>query len=366
MRVAGIEFWKPVKNNGKILQKDGFIFTKMTTGLIYDTLKADNVTYERFSREEGGEIGIDGIASGVIGDVLNGQYESSRTGHYNHGFWKQELNLYVKTGMCFVIKKDISVIEQLHNLFSLVACLMFLLSFTMITVLLTYLLRTTHLDVGMDMIRAAVGVSMIHVKPHSRISQLIFVCIIFSFIVLSSYLQSQFSAVLITSSGIVSDIRSTSDLLKHGYKMYGHNYFLQFYYNTPLNGHISSIETFEKCLKLMKSDDLVACLEDCSWNAYNELRNDELQIEDEFLDRSLVLLFRYESPLFNSAKRIYDRLFECGVVEHLNHFDHFMFKSKHPRVPHKISMQQLRYAFYLLVISGVLSVFIFLIELQRM
>lgn len=364
VRIAGINVYQNVLSHGKLLKRDGYAFSKAVGNLIWRSLNA-KATYKYFSWDQMGEIGGDGIATGVLGDVLQGQFDGAIASGSDLGFWKNEMNLLRTTGLCFVTKKElVSIIQQFSDTFLITDFLFFLVIFTTVLAFLAYLLKMSYLEVGLDMIRAAVNASMIHIKPDSNMSESIFISLIFSFIILSSWLQSQFSAILVAPMSKYKNMSSATDLVKNGYKVYGDVYFAQFYYNTSLDGNIISIENSTKCLELMKNDDSAACIGYCDWTGIEIHESDKYHIfQDEFFSRYDVFPFPNDSPLLDRANRIYRRLFECGFITYANNMEKLLFQSDHTTEFKSVPLYQLRYAFYSLIISCAIAFFIFSIEL---
>lgn len=366
VRVAGINLPQYILSHGKLHKRDGYAFSKAVGYLIWNTLKA-RVSYKYFSWNQVGKMGSDGIATGIFGDVLQGQFESSIAADFNHGLWKNEMNLLKATGLCFVTKKKIvPMFEQISNIFSVATCLLLLVFFTIVITLLAYLLKMSYVEAALDIIRAAVNVSMVQVKANSNASKFIFISLIFNFIILSSYLQSQFSAILAVPISKYKSMRTAIDLVENGYKVYADEYYSQFYYNTALYGNINPIEDFTQCLAFMDNNDSAACLNDCNWIGNSVHESEKLHIsQDEFFSRYDAFAFRDDSPLLDRAERIYRRLFEGGFVAYALSMEKLMFQSEHTREFRNISLYQLQHAFYSLLILHVIAFLVFLIELCK-
>ena len=216
----------------------------------------------------------------------------------------------------------------------------------------------------MDMFRMAVGTAMIH-QPNSTLSSVVFMGLTFALMGINSYLQSYFSAILSTSWTQSRVVTTPDDLATDTYTVYGESYYSSYYYNTSLERKIISVQDLTNCLTLMKQDPTAACVEDCSWARYNVEENDEVHISrDEIFDRYNTWLFRDDSSFIWPGKKIYIRLFEAGFTIYYLKLEKTKYVSKETNDFRKISLYQLRFAFYCLTAGLILCILMFFMELS--
>lgn len=322
------------------------------------------MSYTNIRYSDLGTVDSNGIGTGVTGHVLRGDYECTSIQFYQRGFWKNELNLFDQSGLCIIARKEsVPLTEKLYKIFTVAICTILLTFFISLTILLAYLLKINHVEAAMDLVRGIVGVSMVQIKPNTKLSRLILMLLMFAFIILCCYVQSLISAVLTIPSSRPIGIKVVSDLLKENYTIYSHKNYFHLFRDTPLDGNIKPIKHFSKCLELVARNASAACVYDCNWAKDNMRANHTFHvIKDESFNKYMTLLFRDDSPLLNQARNIFKRLLEHGLIRHINNLNEFMFNVASTSDYKDITIDQLRYAFYFLMISHGLSTLIFVAE----
>ena len=327
-----------------------------------------NYTFEEYSEiNDGGGIHTDGIAFGIINEVLGGKYEARAVYDHERGLWKNELYTNVQSGLCIITKKiSIPILQQLAKAFPLNVQIIFLVFIVLIIGIFVHILKRSYGTVTLEVIRAVLAVSMIR-KPKYKLGRIIVTLFVLTFLILNIVLQSHLSAILTTVLVESTNVITASDLLSYGYKIYQRPYIQLYYSDTdPLRNSSFYFDYLSECLELMKTDDKVACVEHCSMCKYILYESNELHISQDLLfDRYDVILFRNDSPLFSKFIRIYLKLIENGIIVQLN--ERAKAAYKRPNVSHlyKISIFQLRYAFYFLICAYSISLALFFIELVK-
>lgn len=310
-----------------------------------------------------GQIDESGVATGVVGDVLRGKYEIFGFQDYQRGLWRDEVNTYTLTGLCFVTRKEmIPVFEQLMKAFPWEMQLVFVIFALLITIMFTYLLRISCVEVTVDVLRVVLGVPM-HYKPTSKLRRIIIAFFILTFMIVGTYVQSQLSVMFTILSKYEGNIRTRHDLAKAGYKIFGESYYQQYLERSIFNdtGYVDSVP---ECLELIKTDAKMACVSDCYLLRHIMYENSELHIsKDELFDRFNVYLTRHDSPLRERIEMMYSFLFQHGIIQHLFKMGELSFRKPLCTGFTRISLYRLRYAFYFLLATLVFCALVFFIEI---
>ncbi|XP_011501314.1 PREDICTED: uncharacterized protein LOC105364966 [Ceratosolen solmsi marchali] len=81
------------ESTGKFVKVEAYKTGRQYMSIIWKKLNARMYSVEYFLEEDFGEIDGDGIASGIIGDVLHGKFEALGSEDYQRGLWKLESQL---------------------------------------------------------------------------------------------------------------------------------------------------------------------------------------------------------------------------------------------------------------------------------
>jgi hypothetical protein len=353
------------ESTGKFIEVEAYKTGRQYMNIIWKKLNARMYSIEYFLEEDFGEIDDDGIASGIIGDVLEGKFEALGSEDYQRGLWKLEVNTFLRSGLCFIIKKVyLSISEQILKAFPVRIQLMLLVIFIFISILFLHLLKRSYLTVVMDIIRIFIGVSMIH--ESQAVFGKVIIWFIFSFMILNSFLQSQLSAMLVTDTSYNNAETDIYDLLNMGYDIHINRVIEEAYRQIPFTSSDHFFDNLLECLQLMKTKDMIACIEDCTLIKYVMQQSEEVNIlYDKYYDRNDVLVMRDETPLHNRVEKIYNRLFEHGIISYINDLDRLYYKRTAITKVTGLSMERLRYSIYFLIIGYTFSIFTFLFEIGR-
>lgn len=247
---------------------------------------------------------------------------------FQRGLWKNELNPFVQGGMCYVTKKRaITLNEQLSQIFPLTTCLAFLVLFVAIMATLALLLKTSYIEVAMDILRAAIGTSMI-LRPIDKLSSSIVMSLIFMFMIISSYLQSHFSADLATVFTDDRLLNNATELFKYGFKMYSRQPYFHYFRGPPFDGKVEEVDTWSECVEKIINESTAVCYGFCNWLKYLIVDKDVRMTEDEFFDGYRVFVIRDDSTLYNRIEAIYRRLYQPGLIQYVLNDVKYTFERK--------------------------------------
>ena len=343
--------------------KDFFDIEHHLLRIVWDKLKA-NVTHVVFSGSQSGKIDADGIPSSVIKKVLDGEFEARSVYDFQRGLWRNEVNLFRKSGRCFLITMEaMSMQEQMAMIFPMELQCILGISFLVITWLLSYWLKVTWADTMTEVLRVAVGAPMIRLQPGTLSTYAIFAWLIIALMVLSSFMQSQLSAILSVASKKHRNLRNVNDLMDN-YEVYG-SPFLAASFQTAVRMKIHQDKNGTECLQLIRNDPKIACLLGLRYARYLVQEDDGLYIWiDHTYDDYDVILFRDDSPLKDTFEKIYLRLFQHGFLQYLMNLEVTRYKKHYTEYYKDISVGQLSYAFYFLRTAYAVGSFIFFMELN--
>ena len=351
--------------NGAVFKRNPFKMFIETGRLIWKKIGA-NITYLPYTLKSNGRNYRNNTTNDMTAAVLRGKYESRAIHDYQRGFWKNEVILYRRAGLCFIAKKEKPVIfEYLIKEFPLKAFIIFVVLFTSVILFFGYLLKKNNADIALDVLRAAVGSSMIQ-QPDIFVGRFVFILMMFTFIILGNFFQSQLSAILVTITPRHREIRSAADAVEHYHKFYGNKYFSQYFYDTVLWDKIEEVSNLNNCLELLRLEKNAICITDCQWVNYVLQENQEFHISknEEFI-RYNVLLVRDESPLRLRMQKISLSLFESGLMQYLIDIEKLDYIVPKATEYQMITIEQLKQCSYILICLYAISLLVFVIEIVK-
>ena len=266
MKVAVHTGLENIRRNGKVelMRSNYYKTSEDISHVIWNTLKT-NVTYVYYDWDDIGEINSSGIPNKYLAKVLRGEFECTGSDDFQHGLWRNELNLLSKRGFCFITqKKTMSIFAQFAKILSIRLFFVFVIFLAAFCALYAFSMKISCLKISLDMVRVLVNHHVL-TRPKGRLSKLILIYFLANYFFLSNYLQSHLSAIYSTKWTYSMDIRYPSQLADANYKIYTKDYVAQYYFGTKLDGNIESVQSLKDCFNLMISDPMVACIEDCNW-----------------------------------------------------------------------------------------------------
>ena len=219
------------------------------------------------------------------------------------------------------------------------------------------------IEIGIDVLRAAIGSSMIQ-QTDIFVGRFVFILMMFTFIILCNFLQSQLCAILVSIVPRYREIRSATDAAEHYHKFYGRLYYSQYFYDTVLRDKIDDVPNLNDCLQLLRLDKNAICITDCQWVKYVLQENEEFHISknEEFI-RYNVLLVRDESPLRLRMQKISLSLFEAGLMQYLIDIEKLDYIVPKATKYQMISIEQFKHYLQILIFLYAISLLVFVIEL---
>jgi hypothetical protein len=348
--------------DGRVFLRDPFEPYKIVIKILWKAIGA-KTNYTMIPVKDIGVIFNNGTATGITKDVLQGKYESRDIEDFQRHIWRNELNLYTKMDLCYITQKiPRSIIDQLSEIFTSKIIGLLLFSFMAIIFLLAHLLNASYIHITLDVIAAISGFSMIR-QPTTEFNKVSFIWIVFSFMILSTTLQSQLSAIISSPQVFFVDIKEVQYLVDNNYKVYSSNYYLQFFYNTILEDKIHITINYSDCLDYVSTDSKICCIQACRVAKYSINDKDLIHMSEQNLNTYRVILFRDDSPFIKRMKIIYESIYESGIVHFIEGLQRYQYKHQSDNKFKTISFSQLEYSFLFLAYSHTISIVIFVVEI---
>lgn len=345
-------------NNSKLAVS---IYEKFTND-IWNHLKVEKQIFEVLDDSIG--IVTEGVANGIIGDTLEGKYDMLMIDDYEREAWRNTLNTFVVSGMCYVTQKRIkSIVQRLMGALSMGLWLS-LLAFVLSTATtFTLMLRQSFAENVINIIRAVVGTSMLN-EPKRWYRRVVFIWLIFTFMMVNYYLQSEMNAIVTELERYFDHIDSYERLNDQKYEIYSSEYFRQYFHNSDFGKRIRSIGNLSECLSLMK-ENRVICIDDCFEMKFTVMESLKYHISrDVAFNRYNLLLFRDDFPLQSRFTTKYRRLFESGVISAYQIQKSWYFLRETITEPYKgMDLKKFKFPFYFLFYVHVFALLIFAAEL---
>lgn len=344
-------------------ERDPFETARKVQKIVWEKMRA-NASYIFSPVTEIGTIYDNGTADGAVADILRGRFDCCGIDDYQRGLWQNEADYFRPTGLCFMIrKKSRTIFERLSKIFPPYNQLILLIYFVSVAILLIYLLKINYAEAILDVLRGAVGVAMIR-KPINIISKFFYICIVYNFLIMNVFLQSDLSSLITTVPTTYADIKGIFDIVANNYNVCGSAYYQQYYVGTPLQDLITPIEDLVGCTELINDDAQTVCLEDCITTRYVLNENNKFQItKDPFFERYSVFLFRDDSPFLKRFQVISRRLAQHGLLSYLISLEKLNYKRAYVSAYSPIKISQLDYAFHFITASFTIAILIFIFEL---
>ena len=360
LKLVGVEqFYE--QNKQSIYNISDVIVEGKIIEALYTTL---NVNVHTAPSAEYSVLNSKGVPNKMLIDLLSGKFDMTFLFNYERVFWKNELNSFIQAGMCYVTNKErIAMSEYFLNTFSLSAFLSLLCISLLAVILFAITLKRSITLVTIDVLRAIVGVATIR-EPRKVLHRTIFIYIIILCMILNFYLQSTWFSLLTATPVHEKKIESITDLIENNYTVYTASFYQQQYFDKFQNStKIVVISDYKDCLKFLKQDVRAACARDCGRLRLHFYDGKQLRIsEDHHLRYYYVFVFRDDFPLGKRIIKIYRRLFQSGIISYLSsvtELNNIKNKDSIFDKPEKITLQQLKFAFYFLLLIDASAIIIF-------
>ncbi|OXU21476.1 hypothetical protein TSAR_011837 [Trichomalopsis sarcophagae] len=329
---------------------------------IWDHLKASKQIFE-VPDDSIGTI-TEGVANGTISDTLEGKYDMLMIDDYQREAWRNTLNTFIVSGMCYVTEKRIKpIIHRLIGSLSMGLWLSLLAFILSTATAFTLMLKNSFTENVINIIRAVVGTSMLN-EPRRWYRKVVFIWLIFTFMIVNYYLQSQMNAILTELERYFDHIESYESLSGYKYEIYSSEYFRQYFYNWDFGKRIQSVDSVSHCLKLM-CDNRVVCIDDCVEMKFKVRESLKYHISrDVGFNRYNVLLFRDDFPLQTRVATLYRRLFQSGVVSAYQVQQSWYFLKERIAQTYKgMPLNKFEFPFYFLLYAQAFALLVFTAEL---
>lgn len=349
-------FYDPtVKDSYKIRGFDGRLLREIYSPL-QPTINIVMVPSKSFTINENGTV----IGPSLL-KIFNGTYDTRAATNIQlvYGdFWRNNLNLYRTSGICYAVA-DVTAkwgeyFEQNYFLHVFVSTIYVCL---IIEEIITRLSKYDNIDVTMDFLRASIGNATIW-EPKQSFKRFLFLLIIFSFTIVSSYLQSELTSFIAVTPTEEVKLEEIDDFIKNNYEVYTTSDHRIYFTSSPYYHKIKT--PFGDCLETLKGNASKACAHYCLYLKNIDLPENVRILQDKNFDEFVIKMFPIDYPILPRIRNIYYKLHEGGIIS--NNFKQYESKAAERETIVDIQLDELRYTFYFLLYGCLLAVFVFLIE----
>ena len=230
-----------------------------------------------------------------------------------------------------------------------------------------YLNKIRFSQAAADLLRSIIGTPTLRV-PLSVKSKVTFICLIFLFMTITSYLQGKLYTA-ITTPLYHYFVSTKFDLLTMNYKIYVRNsIFNKYFADTTFYDQFHFVKSVSECAEKVEQNQKYnfVCVDLCSLVKYFTCESSQIHVvkDDGIPKYYLSFISRDNFSLFKRLSNIFRYLNEAGlIVYNINHQNYFGYKKPTENSKFSISLNEISLAFILLVSGLLLSYFAFLIEL---
>lgn len=308
-------------------------------------------------------IGEDGrnIGSSML-KILNGTFDMRvrpETQRFIGDFWRNELNLFIRSGICYAIADDK---KETWNEYFLQNCFLHIFVSTLFICLIIETIMNhfckRNIGVTMDLLRASIGNATLW-EPKASYKRMIFLLIIFSFMIVTSFLQSELTSLIAVKSTKELKIEKIDDLINNGYEVSATSDISKYFISTPFYHQIRT--PHKECYEVLEKN-FSACAHDCYYlkNTAHLPENTKIY-PDLFLQGYFTYIFPVDYPLLPQIRNIYSKLYESGLVFNIYKQNERKRTAKNETID-DVTMNELEYVFYFQAFGFSFAVIVFLIE----
>ncbi|OXU20012.1 hypothetical protein TSAR_006595 [Trichomalopsis sarcophagae] len=318
--------------------------------------------------ETTGIVDSEGLPNFATKDVLDGKFDGFLAPDFRRDLWKNEVNTFITSRICYVTnKEELTFFEQLSEVFPSKTMLVLLLLSLTTMAIFKYLLKESFSEVAIDVLRVVTLQSTLR-EPVTVPARAIFVCIIFNFMWVSWNVESNLMSILTVSQPMRAVVTTEQDLIDRDYKIHSRYYFEQFNYASVISDLNVRVRNVIDCLEVVDNDAKNACLDDCTVINFFAKENQDIHIAHMEPKRYYVLVYRDDFPLKERVSTVYHRLLEHGIINKFS-LDQMSAprtsskKLKNPDNYKRITMQQIKFVVYFIIIGDLFAVLVFFVEL---
>lgn len=296
--------------------------------------------------------------------ILNGTFDTRAAVQLQRSFgefWKNELNLFVISGICYAIAEKTATWDQYfqQNYFLLVFIITVYI-FLVIETLVIYFLKKNSSEITLDLLRALIGTATIW-EPKSSFMKIIFISVLFPLIIITSFLESELTSVVIVPLNKEVKIETINDLMSNKYEVFTTDDYRPQFISTPFFNKIQT--PVRGCCNSLTKNFLKACAHDCYYlRTMARVPEHTKIIPDKNLQGYWTYIFPIDYPILPRIRKIYHKLYESGIIMNI-------LKQYEPiKIIEKINFSvikfnELRYIFYLLCSGYLFAMIVILVEI---
>lgn len=326
---------------------------------ILEHLNADLTVKQSNSR---GFIDQDGKPQGELKDVLTSTVDLSLTSHFMRDYWKQQTHPFSFGALKVLSLKESTTYNGGIIFIVIIKVWLFLIiSCFACAATLAHILGLPVSMAALEFLRLVTGAANLKPPRNSsgRITLLILTC--YAFLV-GSVIQSWLSAK--STEGYRSpSIDSLEELIQSKLQVYGMPSHEEFITEKDIRNRYHYVNYFTECAteRLLKGE-RVACLHfDSHLKIYHNESAAVHVSRRNLVERGLVYVYADDFPLLSKINWILLKLKEGGFIELL--YNRYEYRETDKDVVGGVAMKDLAVHFHILLISWLLAILIFFVEL---
>lgn len=296
--------------------------------------------------------------------ILNGTFDTRvipQNQRFFGEFWRNELNAFTRTGVYVIADITESRNEFFEQNFFSTLFLSAIYNWIIIETILKHFFKKYKIEVVMNLLRALIGNATLW-EPKSSFKRIIFLSIIFSFTIITSFLQSKLTSVIAITPKAALNIETIDDLVNSKYEVFTVDNYRQFFLSTPFYSYIqTSVEV--KVFNSLNNNFSVAWAGDCSYlRDMAQLPENIKILPDKYLQSYSAYTFPVDYPLLPRIRKIYYKLYEGGIIGELLKLSS-RSESKSVIEYNQTTLNELRFVLKFYLCGSLLSSIAFFIEI---
>lgn len=297
--------------------------------------------------------------------IMNGTFDTRAFFDYERNFWRNELNLFVRSGTCYATAIErISLEEYLAQIFIFDYLIISMSVVFTIEKLILHFFKLNSADIFMNVIRTFIGATVTW-NPKNSWKRFILLLIVFPFMVISNYMQDEFSS-FITAPPIKEVSTDRLEDVLQRYELYSTNYHRQYFSSTEYYDQIHSTKSINECYDSLLNNSKKACAADCSRMRYYFGENDlygKVKISPDInLQKYFAYVYPIDYPLMPRIRDVYKKLYEAGLISQIFSENRVKKRSTEEDELNSISLDEIGLITKLFKMGCVFGVIFFLIE----
>lgn len=349
----------------KKIRSHGYGCNELKIGIACAVLDYLNVNLTVKESSSWGYIDGDGKPQGSVKDALSGTVDFSLTRYFICDYWNAQTYPIDYNGIKILSRNiKISFISEITFIFTHKVWLFTIISCLGCIVSLKHILNLSLSDAALEFTRMFSGAATL---KEPRTGRIIMIILLFYIFVIGSLIQSWLSAI--DTAGYPSlNIDSIYDLNQSKLQVYGEAWLADFIPLQNIRDHYTSVTYDDECPERLLKGDSIACLYELRMLIPYYMERERIHISSDNLITKASNAYNCaeDFPLKPTFNRILLKLKEGGFLQLLkDRYAHWLMR-KYNKIPaaNGLGMRDLAIIFVTLLVTWVLAIFIFIVEIS--